>query len=293
VDKFASDQAAGLRRLLGQAGLQVITVMSGQRDAGKTAATINLGAALASSGRDVLIIDQDRRGRGATAALGLQPRYWMRDVLAGRCAPGQLILTAQDHLHVLPVGGGLERLAVLPQPDRESLLDGFGRLQCGVDVVLVDMEDDTDPDTLSPGLAASEVMIVLPPGGEAITRAYGLVKRLASLYGKRQFRLLLNRMASVEQAQAVADNFCLTAERYLGVSVDYLGCIPIDERLCRASHLHTSVVEAFPVALSTSQFRKLADGLLRWSQPLGLDGVAGFMQGLLQHPRVPEACRRL
>ena len=62
MDKFVSDQAAGLRRLLGQTGFQVITVMSGQKGAGKTAATANLAVALARSGRDVLIVDQDRHG---------------------------------------------------------------------------------------------------------------------------------------------------------------------------------------------------------------------------------------
>lgn len=65
LDKLKTDQAAGLRQLLGQThtGLQVITVMSGQKGAGKTLATANLAAALARAGRDVLIIDQARHGR--------------------------------------------------------------------------------------------------------------------------------------------------------------------------------------------------------------------------------------
>jgi flagellar biosynthesis protein FlhG len=142
------------------------------------------------------------------------------------------------------------------------------------------------------GLAASEIMVVLPPGSTAITQAYTLVKRLAQNFGKRQFRLLLNRMESPDQAQAVARNFSRTAEQYLGVSVDYLGYIPLDERLNRANRLHTSVVDAFPVAQSTSQFRKLADGLLRWPQPSSLGSVGGFMQRVIQGGRLVEAYRR-
>ena len=274
MDKFVSDQAAGLRRLLGQPGFQVITVMSGQQGAGKTAATANLAVALARSGRDVLIIDQDQHGRGACAALGLTPRYEVADVLEGRCTLDALMLNGPDNVQVLPIGGG------------------FNRLQCGVDVVLVDMEEATDPDALPLGLAASEIMVVLPPGSTAITQAYTLVKRLAHNFGKRQFRLLLNRIESPEQAQAVAHNFAHTAERYLGVSVDYLGYIPLDERLTRAGHLHTSVVDAFPVAQSTSQFRKLADGLLRWPQPPSLGSVGGFMQRVIQGSSLVDACRR-
>jgi flagellar biosynthesis protein FlhG len=285
------DQASGLRRLLGQTGFQVITVMSGQPGAGKTAATTNLAVALARSGRDVLIVDQDRHGRGATAMLGLTPRYDVADVLAGRCTLDALILTGPDNVQVLPIGGGFRQLGRLSARDQEWLAQSFNRLQCGVDVVLVDMEEATDPDALPLGLAASEIMVVLPPGGQAITQAYTLVKRLAQNFGKRQFRLLLNRMASVEQAQAVADNFTRTAEQYLKVSIDYLGYIPHDERLDRAQRLRTSVLEAFPVAASASHFKKLADGLRHWSCPASLGGVGGFMQRVIEGGRLLEARR--
>ena len=292
MDKFATDQAAGLRRLLGQSGFQVITVMSGQQGSGKTAATANLAVALGRSGRDVLIIDQDQHGRGATAALGLTPRHDVADVIEGRCTLESLILNGPNNVQVLPIGGGFSRLGKLSGRDQEWLAQSFNRLQCGVDVVLVDMEEATDPDALPLGLAASEIMVVLQPGSAAITQGYTLVKRLAHNFGKRQFRLLLNRMVSPEQAQAVARNFSETAERYLNVSVDYLGYIPLDERLTRAGRLRTSVVDAFPVAVSTSQFRKLADGLLRWPQPASLGSVGGFMQRVIQGGQLVEAYRR-
>lgn len=293
MDKFVSDQAAGLRRLLGQGGgLQVITVMSGRKGAGKTAATTNLAAALARSGRDVLIVDQDRHGRGAAAALGLVPMHDVSDVLAGRCALDRLILGGPDNVQVLPIGGGFNRLGRLSARDQDWLAQRFRHLQWGVDVVLVDMEDATDPDALPLGLAATEILLVLPPGNDALTECYALVKRLAMNFGKRQFRLLLNRVESTAQAQAAARNFADAAGRYLGVSIDCLGAIPLDEKLDRASRLQTSVIDAFPVAHSTSQFRKLAEGLLRWPQAAGLGGVGGFMQRVIQSGCLVEACRR-
>jgi len=51
-------------------------------------------------------------------------------------------------------------------------------------------------------------------------------------------------------------------------------------------------VDAFPVAQSTSQFRKLAAGLLRWPQPPSLGSVGGFMQRVIQGGRLVEAYRR-
>ncbi len=292
MDKFFSDQAAGLRALLGQNGFQVITVMSGQSGAGKTAATVNLAVALARSGRDVLVVDQDRHGRGAAAMLGLTPRFDVADVLEGRCPLEALILNGPDNVQVLPLGGGFSRLGRLSERDQEWLAQAFNRLQCGVDVVLVDMAEAADPDALPLGLAASEIMVVLPPGNTAITQGYALVKRLVQNFGKRRFRLLLNRMGSADEAQAVAHNFAYTAERYLGVTVDYLGFIPNDERLARAGDMRTSVVEAFPVAQSTSQFRRLAESLLRWPQQASLGSVGNFMQRVIQGGRLVEAYRR-
>lgn len=292
MDKLFSDQAAGLRALLGQTGFQVITVMSGQPGAGKTAATANLAVALARSGRDVLVIDQDRHGRGAAAMLGLTPRFDVADVLEGRCPLEALILNGPENVQVLPIGGGFSRLGRMSERDQEWLAQSFNRLQCGVDVVLVDMEEATDPDALPLGLAASEIMVVLPPGNTAITQGYTLVKRLVQNFGKRRFRLLLNRMTSADDAQAVAHNFAYTAERYLGVTIDYLGYVPLDERLARAGDMRTSVVEAFPVAHSTSQFRKLAESLLRWPQQASLGSVGSFMQRVIQGGRMVEAYRR-
>lgn len=292
MDKFFSDQAAGLRALLGQNGFQVITVMSGQSGAGKTAATVNLAVALARSGRDVLVVDQDRHGRGAAAMLGLTPRFDVADVLEGRCPLEALILSGPDNVQVLPLGGGFNRLGRLSERDQEWLAQAFNRLQCGVDIVLVDMAEAADPDALPLGLAASEIMVVLPPGNTAITQGYTLVKRLVQNFGKRRFRLLLNRMGSADEAQAVGHNFAYTAERYLGVTVDYLGFIPNDERLARAGDMRTSVVEAFPVAQSTSQFRRLAESLLRWPQQASLGSVGNFMQRVIQGGRLVEAYRR-
>ncbi|MCL5061132.1 MAG: flagellar biosynthesis protein FlhG, partial [Candidatus Thermoplasmatota archaeon] len=60
----------------------------------------------------------------------------------------------------------------------------------------------------------------------------------------------------------------------------------------RANRLRTSVVDAFPVAQSTSQFRKLADGLLRWPSPPSLGSVGGFIQRVIQGGRLVEAYRR-
>lgn len=293
LDKFATDQAEGLRRLLGQGGLQVITVMSGQRHAGKTAAVANLAVALTRSGRDVLVLDQDTRGRGVCAVLGLHPVHDLTDVIARRCPLESIILNSRDDVQVLPIGGGFETFGRLSETEKKLLEQDFSRLKKSVDVVLVDTTEDCNPAALPMGLAAAEILVVLSADAVSITQSYGLVKQLAQDFGKRQFRLLINRVESPEYAQAIARNFIHTAESFLGVSIDYLGFIPHDKQLTHAGELHQSVVNAYPVAQSTQQFRRMADGLLRWPLAADFSEIGGLLQRLVQGSQLIGMCRRV
>lgn len=290
--KFFTDQAEGLRKILGQGGLQVITVMSGQRRAGKTAAVSNLAVAITRLGRDVLVLDQDSSGRGVCAMLGMTPGADLFDVVARRAALADIILTTPDGVQVLPMGGSFEAFARLSAPQQEILERAFAKLQRTADVILVDTPEGCDPASLPLGLAGTEIMVLMSAEPESIKQSYSLVKKLALDFGKRRFRLLMNRVTNPDEARRAAANFAQTAENYLGVAADYVGYIPQDERLARAGSLRKSVVDAFPVAESTVQFRRLADGLLRWPHAMDLGELGGFMLRLVQGSRLLGACKR-
>lgn len=288
------DQASGLRRLLGQTEgrLTVITVLGATPAAGKTVATVNLASALARAGREVLILDGARRGRGATAALGLTPRAGLAEVLSGRARLESLFLTHEDGVHVLPLDGGLDRLARLDPRDQVHLAAGFAAYGGRADVILIDAEDDPDPDALPLGLATTEILLVVPEGQTALTRAYARMKTLARRYGKHRFHVLFNRVTVAARAQTAGHNLAATAGQYLGVTVDVLGHLPEDAALGQAQRLGSPVGQAFPVASSTSVFRILAERLLDWPSASGLSGVGAFMRQLVEGSRLASAWRR-
>ena len=66
LDKFVSDQAEGLRRLLTRNGSRVVAVCGppagGSGGAGNTSTVVNLACALAAQGKDVLVIDERQNG---------------------------------------------------------------------------------------------------------------------------------------------------------------------------------------------------------------------------------------
>src|ERR1700742_3780839 len=70
LDKFVLDQAEGLRRLLARSGSRVIAVAGGWHGVGVTTTVVNLAAALAEQGKDVLVIDECLGERSVSAMLG-------------------------------------------------------------------------------------------------------------------------------------------------------------------------------------------------------------------------------
>ncbi len=70
MDKFVADQAEGLRRLLARSGSRVIAVTGGSESVGRTTTVVNLAAALAEQGKDVLVIDECLGDRSVSATLG-------------------------------------------------------------------------------------------------------------------------------------------------------------------------------------------------------------------------------
>jgi len=75
------------------------------------------------------------------------------------------------------------------------------------------------------------------------------------------------------------------------VRLDYLGYIPVDEKLKRATQLHRPVVEAFPAAAASMALREVAQGVLHAPDARGQDGLDNVMRRLLRMTHAPGSAR--
>lgn len=273
------DQAEGLRRLVGAGSMRIIPVMSGGRGAGKTTAVANIASSLASLGRDVLVIDDGSDAHGVCDSLGMQVRRCLTDVMAGRCSLEDVIVQGHNGIRALPMGtryrAMTEGRGSLPVP-----LDAWAaQVDPSPDVVLVDLPGGK-PALSQEGLRKSEVVIAMLPGGESIMSGYALMKRLSRDHGISRFHILINRLARSEDGEDIARNVIDTAAEFLGVQVSYMGFIPDDARLVQAGKFCQPVVEVYPVAASSRQFRRVAEGLLRWPASLRPGETGNYMRHL-------------
>src|SRR5260221_12893161 len=95
------------------ARVRTIAVTSGKGGVGKTCIAVNLAVAFARRGRRVLLIDADLRLANVDTILGLHPRATLRQVLAGACDVGDVLLDGPAGIKIVPAASGFEEMARL------------------------------------------------------------------------------------------------------------------------------------------------------------------------------------
>jgi flagellar biosynthesis protein FlhG len=180
----------------------------------------------------------------------------------------------------------MQNLPKLDEGQRERLLESLSAAAKGMDVVLIDAARDGH--SVCASLSGDEpLLLVLNATASGITESYSLLKRMAMHNGRQAFDIVVNKVGSERDALAVFDNMSQVARRHLQVRLEYLGHIPVDEKLKRATQLCRPVIEAFPAAPSSYAMREVAQGLLRAPRAAeeGHDTLGSVMQRVMRQAR--------
>lgn len=292
MPEMIGDQAAGLRRLFGGRHLRVVTFLAAEAGVGKTQAVANLAFALATQGRQVLVVDENEGSDCVAASLGKPIRADLLDVIAGRCRLRDALLEARSGLRVLPASGAAGALDQVSASQQEALFAAVADLDVAPDVVLVDARHQ-HPLGFSPyALAASETVVTLTTQPAAITAAYALIKSVSQAYGRQRFRIMISRTRSAGEAEQVFANLSRVAgQRELAV-LELAAAIPYDDSLRRAARFSRAVVDVFPNSPAAIALRQFATEMLYWPNEDDPEGFEGLMRQLLhlsQHITMPRA----
>ena len=208
------DQASGLRKMTHiPKPVKVIAIASGKGGVGKTNVTVNIGVALATQGKKVVLLDADLGLANIDVMLGLHPQF--------------------NLLHVLEGDKSLK-----------------------------------------------EIMVDEPA---SITDAYALIKLLSREHGVERFHIIANMGRSIQEGRELFDKISLVCDRFLDVTLNFMGIVPFDEDLRRAVKKQRSVVEFLPRSKSATAFQHLAKKIDYWpvaKQPRG--NMEFFVERLIQ-----------
>ena len=296
---FDFDQAEGLRRMLAGPKPRIVTFLSATPQDDKGAMLVNLGASLAQSGNDVMIVDACTRDYGVAQRLGVDRGPSLLQVARQECALNQVIhpvpqgfsvvkmahenVNKTAHQNVVPAQAGIQVSSssrVRQQhwaPAFAGATDEMRRLaktfdvlvqQSSGSIIMVDGEFPDDGTFPVPIMASSEIVVQVSTSAASITNAYALIKRLSQHLGRRPFGILVTGATEAE-AKVVYDNMSSAATRYLAVTLTSMGSVPADEYLHRAARLGRAVVDAFPLAGASVAFRRLAGRFARTGMQQG------------------------
>ena len=263
--------------------IRVIAVTSGKGGVGKTSVSVNLAAALVACGQRVILLDADLGLANVDVMLGLQSTYNLSHVLQGECTLEDVILSGPGGLQIVPAASGLQHMTELTIAEHAGLVHAFSELSHHLDVLVVDTAAGITDSVVTFCCASQEVIVVVCDEPASITDAYGLIKLLNRDHNLQRFRILSNMVNSTQEGLELFQKICRVTDRYLNVSLDYIGSVPSDEYVRKAVKKQRAVFDAFPRSRSALAFKTLAKVINNWPKPSGAAGHLEFFVEQLDH----------
>jgi flagellar biosynthesis protein FlhG len=255
------DQAEGLRRMLELPKLRVLTFLSAVPAEERNGMLINLSATFAHQGKNTLMVDAKSTSSTLSAWLNLKSDQTLLEVARHQRTMDAVIKEVSPGLSITKVANIIPKSLGLPQSGYRELSKVFDLAASRSDMVVVDCELNSDDSFILSSLDESEMIIQVSADPTTITNAYGLIKRLNNRLGRRSYGIVVSGV-SEDQAQRVFANLSLTARRYLAVELNFVGYVPEDMYLKRATELGRAVVDAFPLSKAAKAFVRMADKLV-------------------------------
>lgn len=214
---------------------RAIVVTSGKGGVGKTTTTANVGAALASLGLKVCVIDTDVGLRNLDVVMGLEGRvvFDLIDVFEGRCRLKQALIHDKrvDSLYLLAASQTKDKSALSEGRMKETvrlLLE-----EEGFDRVIIDSPAGIESGFQTAASAADGALVVVNPEVSSVRDA----DRIIGLLEAREIqevRLIINRL----RPEMVKRGDMLEVEDVLDIlGVRLIGIVPEDERILVSTNI--------------------------------------------------------
>ena len=238
---------------------RVLSVASGKGGVGKTAVVANIGTCLARTGKRVLIFDADLGLANIDVVFGLNPPYNLNHFFSGEKDLASVMFDGPHGIKILPAGSGIQSFIKLDADQKLQLIDGLDNLEYDFDFVLIDTEAGISENVTYFASASQDIIVVTTPDPTAITDAYALMKLLSLQYHEKHFNLIVNMVQSEQEALDVFRKLSVVSNRYLDISIDYIGSIPYDPQMKEAIRKQQVFVDRFSSSRTSAAFTDLAE----------------------------------
>lgn len=290
------DQAERLRNIIKvnnqvprptECAARVIAVTSGKGGVGKSNAAINLAVQLKKMGKRVIIFDADFGLANIEVMFGAMPKHTLADVIYERKDIREIITWGPMEIGFVSGGSGISGLSNLNGEQINYLVWNLAQLDFIADIIIVDTGAGIADTVLEFLVASGEVILVTTPEPTSITDSYSLLKAL-DMHPKfreqwTKIKVLSNRVLDDEEGRRLFSKLNMVVNRYLKLSIEFLGSVPQDDQLSRAVMQQNPVSIKNPSAKSSKAFERIAFRLndRQEEQDVKRVGMSGFFASLM------------
>ena len=244
---------------------QVLVVTSGKGGVGKTTSTAALGAALAQSGKNVVVVDFDVGLRNLDLVMGAERRvvYDLINVVQGDAKLHQALIRDKrvETLSLLPASQTRDKDALTP----EGVERVIGELREKFDWVICDSPAGIEKGAALAMHHADAAVVVTNPEVSSVRdsdRIIGLLdsKTAKAEKGERMEKHLL--LTRYDPARAARGEMLKVEDVLEILSIPLLGIIPDSEEVLRASNLGSPVTLSNPSSAPARAYLDAARRLL-------------------------------
>jgi flagellar biosynthesis protein FlhG len=158
---------------------------------------------------------------------------------------------------------------------RQAILDQVGALESAYDVMLIDTASGIDDNVIYLNSAAQEIVVVATPEPSSLTDAYALIKVLNQRTGETRFSVISNMVQDESEGLWVYRRLSDVSQKFLNVSLDYKGFIPMDLNLRAATKSQQLVTRENPQTPASVALRGISEKLCAFN---GMNFPKGGMQ---------------
>ncbi|GAB6161870.1 MinD/ParA family protein [Desulfothermus naphthae] len=241
----------------------VVSITSGKGGVGKTNISTNLACLLGEKGYNTLLLDADLGLGNVDVLLGITPKFNVLHLLSNEISLDKVLFKTDHNFSILPAPSGVMELVSLTPGQKLEFLDALDPLDSELDFFIVDTGAGINDNVLYFNMATQYRIIVLTPEPTSLTDSYALIKVLNQHHGVNDFFIIINMCVHEKQAKEVFKRFYLACDRFLkGVSLNFLGFIPKDNKVVEAVKLQNPFCKKFPKTKASVALNNILNKLL-------------------------------
>ena len=261
------DQAQNLRNII-KAGSavpalsRVITITSGKGGVGKSNLAINLAILLSRMGKKTVVLDADFGLANIEVMLGVRPQYNLSDLMFREKSLSEIIAEGPENVGFISGGSGIREMTNLTKEQLINLSARLSELDRQADVVIIETGAGISEHVIEFVMSSAEVFLVATPEPTSITDAYALLKTLDHQpeFAREHchIKLIANKVENEKSGRELFEKLSVVADKFLNISLEYLGAIPSDSSVSKAVMKQQPLVTAFPNSKATRAIDNIA-----------------------------------